>query len=1177
MNTFLSYLAGFIALLLVAALAGPTFVDWNQFRGEFERQASKMTGREVRIGGDISFVVLPAPHLTLNNVSVANIAGSENPDFLRVGVVDAEVALAPLISGEIHATSVRVARPQFHLEVNKEGVNNWRDLISLDLLRKNGYFAASSVSLGKVSFEEGSVTFHDRSTERSWKVDKLNGDVTATSLVGPMRAEMSLAVNDIPLVIRANVGDFSSDRAFKIVTEIQTLNSPAKLLFDGISTSFSANARIDGTASLELGSIKVVDGQTPRAPLRVEAKIVSSGDKATLREMVVAMAATTLKGDAEVSWRSRPTFKIALAGEGLTLDPVFDRFAEFANGDGVPMSGLASLPLPAWIDGSANFKVDGLLSHDVLIKDARLDLALKDGTLLVSRARGDIAGGTRFALSGVLAHGDTPGFKGKIEAGSDNLSALAVWLESLRSEPVATAAAAGDAKLDDLKKLPLVKKELPKAVGAPRPFAVTSNVSVTSDALTFSDIRAAYARSADPASLTGMIAFSKPADAARVKIAADIKAQTFDYDPLRALFPDDAKPDAFIKTHDFDVTAEAGQVTFAGQKVSGLSAKFQMVEDKLILERFDVASYAGATLSFAGDLNGVTEMRADKVSGTLNGTISAAKAGTFFSLLGFQAAGLDDTADIGIAFSSGHADDSEDVVDTLTLKGSLGQSRVDAVLKRLLGKGSDAGSINLIANANNANARALLRQLGFEASEALNGGGNASLQMSGPLGKPYDVSFRINANEATLTAKGTVNDPLGARDFSGQAEVSASGMDTVIAALGLPDYLGDFAKAQAAGPGFVGSSKLTVNSDGVLFNGFEVVAGRLHVAGDATYSSAQKDTLPAVTGKIESNLLDLTSVFGKGATDDALWSPAALDFSAMSAFTGDVDLKVGKLAVGTLRLDDANMHLALASEVLSVTPLTAKMADGAASGSVRVEGGKSGEPGIGLTFKVSDANFAKLSAQVAGTGFAAGRVSLDVQAEARGRSWLGLVSSINGVGQITTKDARLAPLNVAGYSAALANVKTVDELATLTSDVLSSGETKVSGLDGDMTVKDGMVRFARSGLVLDGGTGDITAMLDVPRLAVDSEMRITLTSPKDAPAFSDAASGKIGDVSRRIDTQALQQSVSRQIIAKSIQDAGLKDIPDEINDLIGGGDTKSAPLAGIPVPLLRPENHTAAP
>ena len=1173
MNTFLSYLAGFIALVLVAALAGPTFVDWNQFRGEFERQASKITGREVRIGGDIGFVVLPAPHLTLNNVSVANVSGAENPDFLRVGLVDVEVALAPLLSGEISATSVRIARPQLHLEVSDEGRNNWNDLVSLDLLRKSGYFAASSVSLGKVSFEEGTITFHDRSAERSWRVDHLNDDVTATSLVGPMRAEMSLAVNDIPFVVRANVGDFSGDRAFKIVTEIQTLNMPAKLLFSGISTSFSADARIDGTASLELGSTKVVEGEKPHAPLRIEAKIVSSGDKATLREVMVAMAGTTLKGDAEVSWRNRPAFKVSLAGEGLTLDPVFDRFADFANAGGVPMSGLVSLPLPSWIDGSADFRVDGLLSHDVLIKDAKLDLALRDGTLLVNRARGDIAGGTRFEMSGALAQGAAPEFKGKIAATSDNLSALALWLQSLRSEPVAAAGATGDVKPVDLKKLPPAKKELPKPTGAPRPFAVTSTVSVTPVALTFSDLRAAYAKSAEPASLSGTVAFTSPAEGARVKVSADLKAQSFDFDPLRALFPDDAKPDAFIKAHDFDVAAEAGQLTFAGQQVSGLVTKAQMTDGKLILTRFDAASFAGATLSFTGELSGVTEMRADKISGTLNGSVTAAKAGKFFSLFGFKAAGLDDAADIGVAFSSGHAEDSEDAVDTLTLKGSLGQSRVDAVLKRLLGKGNDGGAINLIANANNADARVLLRQVGFAASDKLNGGGSASLQMSGPLGKPYDVSFRMNANEATLTAKGTVNDPLGARDFAGQAEVSASGVDTVIAALGVPDYLGDFVKVQTAGPGFVGSSKVTMNSDALLFNGFEVVAGRLHVAGDATYAAAKDGGVPQVTGKIESNVFDLGSLFGKGASDGSSWSSAALDFSDMSGFGGNVDLKVAKLSLGTLRFDDANMHLALASDVLSVTPMTAKMADGSASVTVRIEGGKSGEPGIGLTYKVDDADFAKLSAQIAGTSFAAGRVSADIQAEAQGRSWLGLVSSINGVGKITTKDARLAPLNVAGYSAALAKATSVDDLPALTANVLASGETKVTGLDGDISVKDGMVHFTRSTLALDGGTGNLTAMLDVPRLAVDSEMRITLASPADAPGFSDVTSGSIGAISRRIDAQALQQFASRQIIAKSIKDAGLKDIPDVLNDLIGGApETKGPSMAGIPLPLQRPQS-----
>ncbi|MDO8288882.1 MAG: AsmA family protein [Parvibaculum sp.] len=1181
MNTFLSFLAGFIALVLVVALAGPTFVDWNQFRGEFEAQAKKVTGRDVTIGGDISFVVLPAPHLTLNNVSVANVAGGENLDFLRVGLVDVEVALAPLLSGEIRATSVKIARPQLRLEVSDRGNNNWSDLISLDLLRESGYFAPASVSLAKVSFEEGTITFHDRGDDRHWKVEHLNGDVTATSLLGPMRAEMSLSVDGIPLVLRTNVGDFSGDRTFKIVTEIQTLNMPAKILFSGISTSFSADARIDGTASLELGSIKVVEGETPRAPLRIEAQIVSSGDTATMRDVMVAMAGTTLKGTAEVSWRNRPNFKMQLAGEALTLDPVLDRFAEWTKGDGVPLNGLVNMPLPSWIDGSASIKVDGLLSRDVLIKDAKLDLALKDGTLSVNRARGDIAGGTRVELSGALAQSPVPEFKGRLAASSDNISALALWLQSLRSEPVAAPASKDEAAAKDAKpnavtlKLPPVKAELPKSAGVARAFAVAANVSLKSDVLAFNDIRAAYAKSADPAQLSGAVVLSTVADNPRVKIDADLKAQSFDADPIRALWAKDARPDAFLKAHDFVLKAEAGRLTIAGENIAGLIVDAQMTDGKLTLTRFDAASLAGATLSFTGNLDGVTEMKPDKLTGSVNGSISAEKAGKFFSMVGFSAAGLDGPADIGVAFSSGHADDSEDAVDTLTLKGTLSESRVDAVLKRLIGKGGDSGAINLIANANNADARVLLSQLGFQSGEKLTGAGSVSLQMSGPLGKPYDVSMRVNVNEATLTTKGTLNEPFGARDFVGQIEASASGVDTVIAALGIPDYLGDFVRAQTAGPGFVGSSKVTLNADALSFNGFEVVAGNLHLAGDTIFADARDGQLPMLTGKIESNLLDLTPLFGKGAKDGSSWSAAALDMSDMSRFGGNLDLKIARLQIGTLRLDEANMHVALADDVLSVTPMTARMADGAASFTVRVEGGKSGEPGIGLTYKVDNADFAKLSAQIAGAGFAAGRVSAEMQAEAQGRSWLGLVSSINGVGKITTKDARLAPLNVAGYSKALEGATSVEQLAALTDDVLAKGETKVSGLDGDISMKDGLGHFTRSELKLDGGQGNLTAMLDVPRLSVDSEMRIGLSSPADAPGFSNVASGKIGAITRRIDTAALQQSASRRIIAKSIEDAGLKDIPDVLSDLIGGGETKGPSLAGIPVPLQRPQGHSA--
>mgnify|MGYP003643624850 CR=1 FL=1 len=1169
MNTFLSYLAGFIALLLVAALAGPTFVDWNQFRGEFEAQAQKITGREVTIGGDISFVVLPAPHLTLNNVSVANVEGSENPDFLRVGQVDVEVALAPLLSGQISATSVKIARPLIHLEVGPDGANNWRDLVSLSLLRENGFFAPSSVSLEKVSFEEGAVTFRDRRADRNWRVDHVNGDVTATSLLGPMRAEMSLSVNGIPFAVRAGLGNFSGKKAVKITTEIQSLNAPAKLLFSGISTSLSSNARVDGTASLELGSTKVVDGETPLAPLRIEAGIVSNGDTATLRNLIVAMAGTTLKGDAQASWRGRPSFDFTLAGEALTLDPLLDRLGEFADSGSVPLGGLANLPVPGWIDAKADIKVDGLLSRDVLIKNAALNLDLTNGKLYLRNLRGSVAGNTVVSMRGALVPDDVPHFDGKISATSDNLSALSLWLESLRKEPgVTKVGEVTNAVSVELK--PADTKAEPIDTTA-RAFAVTSTLRLTPDILAFSDIRAAYSKSTEAPTLTGSTALSSSGD--RVLVTSDLAATNFDLDPLRALWPVDTGPAYLLAAYDFNVKATAARLKFDQKTITGLEVVASTVEGKLGLERFHADALAGARVVLSGVLSGVAEMRLDALRGTMKGTVVSEDAGDFFALFGFGKSGFAGPADLGVDFASGKAVDSEAALDTLTVKGTLGESRVDAVMKRAQVSGDGADTINLIANASNAQGRALLKQLGYAANERLLGAGSASLQMSGPMDKPYDIALRVNVGEGTFTAKGKLRDPMGARVFDGQADVSASGVETVLAAVGVPDYLGDFIVAQAAGPSFVASAKLSNTSDAMLVNSLEIVTGNLHVAGDISLAKGHSGQVPVISGSVESNILDLTPVFAEDAEATSPWSAAALDLSPMSQLGGELDVKVGQVRIGTLRLEAAAMHLVLADDVLSVTPLTAKMADGAVSATARIEGGKSGVPGIGLTYKLDDADFAKLGPQVIGARFATGRVSLDLQAEAQGRSWLGMVSSINGVGKVSTNNARFAPLNLPAYVAVLKDAAAVGDLPGLSGKVLQSGETKVDGLDGDISFKDGLGRLTRDGLVLDGGKATLSAMIDVPRLSVDSEMRVAINDPADAPGYSDSAAGKIGEISRRVDTQALQQYASRRILAKSIEDAGIKNIPGALKDLMGLSDSisKGPSVAGVPLPMQKPD------
>lgn len=1166
MNSVLSTIAAIIVVLLIAALVGPTFIDWNSFRNEIEAQGGKLTGRELRIGGDISFVVLPAPHLTLNDVSLANLGGAENSDFARLGQIDAEVALAPLLSGKISVTSVTVSRPQIHFEVLADGTRNWQGLVS-GPVQEDGFFGLSSVSLEKASFIDGTITYSDHRSGRSWRIDHLEGAVIATSLMGPMRADLAFDVADAPFALRLAIGNFSGHRAFPITAELQSRAAPAKVLFSGVSTGFSSASRIDGTGSLEIGTTKADGGQKAHAPFRVEAGIVAGGDGANFRNLVVAMAGTTLKGEGKADWSGRPKASLSLAGEALTLDPVVDRLEEFAADGKVPLGSLAGLPLPQWFDADADVRVAGLLVHDVLVKEAALDLSLRGGKLTIGRAAGDIGGGTQFELSGALQQDDSEGrFEGKVGVASRNLAALSAWLSSLHVEP-------GDRKADGAAPAPQVPQVLAKEPG--RPFSIASDVRLTPERLDFRNLRAAYAASPEPAALKGDLSFAEMDG--RRHVSGTLAAGKFDLDPLIALWPQDGpKLQDLLDGSDADLTVTAERLTIAGETVAGLDASAAMTASGLEVRRFNAADLAGAKVAFAGTVQGMTAARLAALQGNFHGTIDAQKADGLLRLAGIAAPGMEGPVQLAFDGTAGEAVDSQAKLDTIVVKGAIGSSRVDAVLKRGRTADGNVDRVDLIANGMNGDGRALLRLLGLKPGDGLTGAGTMSLQMNGAADKPYDTALRVNVGEGTLVAKGALTDPLGAPSFAGHVDISASAMTSVLAAAGASPAVSSFAVAQAGGPSFVLSTDVQADGAALALTNLETVAGNFHLSGDATYGAGGEDKLPQLSAKLEVNVIDLTPVFATtGAADRTAWPAAPLDWSVLGTFDGDVALKAGTLKLGTLRLDRNDMRLTLAKGVLSATPFKARFADGNATIGARFEGDASGEPGIGLNIAVEGADIALVGPQVFGASFGTGRIDINAELEGQGRSWLALVSSVSGAGSFRTRSAGLAPMNLPAFSDGLKKLRSLDDFTALQESAFGKGNTPVSGLEGDFTMKDAVVSFRKEGLELKGGTAKLAAMFDLARLAADSELEVTLADPEGAPSFTITAAGKVGAVERRIDTAALQNFVSTRLLKETAEKAGLKFIPKELKKLIGLGAEEAADkapaAAGVPLPMARPE------
>src|ERR1700753_4264180 len=99
-QTTLLGLAIALIIALLAALVGPFFIDWNQFRPQFEAEASRVIGAPVRVSVNLDARLLPTPSLRLRSVTVG---GANDLGKVRADKLDVEFSLGDLMRGQWRA------------------------------------------------------------------------------------------------------------------------------------------------------------------------------------------------------------------------------------------------------------------------------------------------------------------------------------------------------------------------------------------------------------------------------------------------------------------------------------------------------------------------------------------------------------------------------------------------------------------------------------------------------------------------------------------------------------------------------------------------------------------------------------------------------------------------------------------------------------------------------------------------------------------------------------------------------------------------------------------------------------------------------------------------------------------------------------------------------------------
>ena len=122
---FVLGLVGLIILVVVVGVVLLSVQDVNKFKDFLIRKVSERTGRELIIAGNFDLSISFSPSITADNVTFENAAWGTRSEMLKLGHVEAKVALFPMLGGDIEVERLILEDMDLLVETNEDGVGNW--------------------------------------------------------------------------------------------------------------------------------------------------------------------------------------------------------------------------------------------------------------------------------------------------------------------------------------------------------------------------------------------------------------------------------------------------------------------------------------------------------------------------------------------------------------------------------------------------------------------------------------------------------------------------------------------------------------------------------------------------------------------------------------------------------------------------------------------------------------------------------------------------------------------------------------------------------------------------------------------------------------------------------------------------------------------------------------------
>ena len=417
-----------MVIVLFAALIAPWFINWDDYKANFEAEAGKILGQPVHVVGSADASILPSPSLTFTDVEVGETEGQPMMSVKRFSVT---IELMPLIQGEIHVISMKLEEPVVRVSIDDAGQVDWtiRGEASRDL-------DLNRVALSGVEISNGTLIYNDARSGSVVTLTDIAATVEARSLAGPWRVEGSYASDGVPSQFQVSTGVRDADGSLRVKLDVTPGQWPIAISADGVIAQGESGPAYAGTYNLTQ-IVPPVEGEEGHGD---ETGWRSEGSFTLTREQLVVDKAVLSEGPPD-----RPS---SLAGSmRLTLGPASRFFAtvqarqldldrslgegpkkpiEMATAADEFVKWLRGIPVPA-IAGTVRFNVPAIVAGGSVIQDVSFNASPADGGWLIEGLTARLPGQATFAADGRLSTGEAVGFGGNVRLAVGQPATFAAW------------------------------------------------------------------------------------------------------------------------------------------------------------------------------------------------------------------------------------------------------------------------------------------------------------------------------------------------------------------------------------------------------------------------------------------------------------------------------------------------------------------------------------------------------------------------------------------------------------------------------------------------------------------------------------------------------------------------------------------------------------------------------